>query len=91
MGPYNEQWGSELPKAYINPVDGVDADAALATELCRFLESRVAEFKKLRGGVQFCTAGELNPGGKYFTASGKKLHRTLRDSPPEGVTFNASG
>ncbi|KAI1823603.1 hypothetical protein F4861DRAFT_311204 [Xylaria intraflava] len=63
---------TEVPRAYVVLKPGVPANDATAKEITSWLGSRVAEHKKLRGGVRFIDEIPKN-------ASGKLLRRVLKD------------
>jgi len=63
---------TEVPRAYIVLKPGVAKSDAKAKEIQEWLDSKVAEHKKLRGGVRFIDEIPKN-------ASGKLLRRVLKD------------
>lgn len=63
---------TEVPRAYLVLKPGVARDDAKAQEIVAWLDNRVAEHKKLRGGVRFVNEIPKN-------ASGKLLRRVLKD------------
>lgn len=63
---------TEVPRAYIVLKPGVPKSDAKAAEIQAWLDSKVAEHKKLRGGVRFIDEIPKN-------ASGKLLRRVLKD------------
>lgn len=65
--------GTEVPRAYVMRKGGLsDAKPGDAEEIRRWLDGRVANHKKLRGGVKFVD-------GVPKSASGKLLRRMLKD------------
>lgn len=66
--------GNELPRAYVVPVSGLKKEevSILPKEIASWVESRVANYKRLRGGVVLV---EMIP----KTASGKILRKDLRE------------
>ncbi|KAF2120994.1 hypothetical protein BDV96DRAFT_485364 [Lophiotrema nucula] len=70
VGIHSESLGTEVPRAYVVPKPG--AQRKDASEIIQWLGSRVANHKKLRGGVVFV---EEIP----KTASGKILRRVMRE------------
>ncbi|KAI1118812.1 hypothetical protein F5Y14DRAFT_397775 [Nemania sp. NC0429] len=69
---HDRQRETEVPRAYLVLKPGVPRDDAKAQEIIAWLSSRVAEHKKLRGGVRFIDEIPKN-------ASGKLLRRVLKD------------
>ncbi|KAI1158956.1 hypothetical protein F5B18DRAFT_638978 [Nemania serpens] len=69
---HDRQRETEVPRAYLVLKAGVPRDDAKAQEIIAWLSSRVAEHKKLRGGVRFIDEIPKN-------ASGKLLRRVLKD------------
>jgi 4-coumarate--CoA ligase len=70
IGIYSKSIASEVPRAYIVP--GSEPSDTLAMELVKFVHERVAQHKRLRGGVKFI---EEIP----KSASGKILRRLLKE------------
>jgi acyl-coenzyme A synthetase/AMP-(fatty) acid ligase len=80
VGVYDESQATELPLAFVvkaEKVKGV-ADEELGEEICKWIQSRVANHKRLRGGVRFID--EIPK-----SAAGKILRRNLRDKIKEEV------
>lgn len=69
---HDRQRETEVPRAYLVLKPGVPRDDAKAQEIIAWLSSRVAEHKKLRGGVRFIDEIPKN-------ASGKLLRRVLKE------------
>ena len=63
---------TEVPRAYVVLKAGVARTEAKAAEVVAWLDARVAQHKRLRGGVRFVDEVPKN-------ASGKLLRRVLRD------------
>jgi acyl-CoA synthetase (AMP-forming)/AMP-acid ligase II len=72
MGIYREDIASEVPLAYVVPKQGVQVGPELEKEIVGWLASKVANHKRLRGGVKF--TDEIPK-----SASGKILRRLLKD------------
>ncbi|OAG43121.1 hypothetical protein AYO21_02740 [Fonsecaea monophora] len=78
VGVQSAQLGTEVPRAYIVPAGGAAGDNGSSSDLDRakliiaWLNSRVANHKKLRGGVKFVQQIPK-------TASGKILRRILKE------------
>lgn len=70
IGLYAKEQATELPRAYIVPKPGVEATPKTAKDVMQWLQSRVANHKRLRGGVRF--VDEIPK-----SASGKILRRLL--------------
>ena len=71
IGVYRGEIASEVPLAYVVPSQGAERGPALQREIVEWLAGRVAQHKRLRGGVRFCD--EIPK-----SASGKILRRLLR-------------
>jgi len=71
IGVYDEQQATELPRAYIKVTEGTPQNDATVKELINFVDSTVANHKKLRGGVRFL---DVIP----KSAAGKILRKELR-------------
>lgn len=63
---------SQLPRAYVVRRAGNDGDSLTEDQVKKFTEVKLAQFKRLDGGVKFVTAIPKN-------ASGKILKRVLRE------------
>lgn len=72
LGIYREDIASEVPLAYVVPKKGNTPGPQLEKDIVDWLASKVANHKKLRGGVKFTT--EIPK-----SASGKILRRMLKD------------
>lgn len=68
----NDERAGELPKAYVTLKPGNQPSNENATEIIKFVENRVAPFKRLKGGLEFIDAIPKSP-------SGKILRRILKD------------
>lgn len=71
VGVYNKDQATEVPRAYIVPRPGVEGNKAMADDVIAWLQARVANHKRLRGGVRF--VDEIPK-----SASGKILRRVLK-------------
>lgn len=71
LGIYREDQATEVPLAYIVPDKSAKPGPELEKEIVDWLAQRVANHKKLRGGVKFTT--EIPK-----SASGKILRRMLK-------------
>lgn len=72
IGIYDESQATELPRAYIVPAKGVKADKETEKRIQDWLAAKVANHKRLRGGIRF--VDEIPK-----SASGKILRRLLKD------------
>lgn len=73
LGIYDEHVASEIPRAYILPVKGVERNTETEKEICDWLAERVSSYKRLRGGV--CWVNEIPR-----SPTGKILRRHLKDN-----------
>lgn len=71
IGLYDEDQATEIPRAYVVPADGLGKGEKEATEIAEWLNKKVAQHKKLRGGVRF--VDEIPK-----SVSGKILRRVLK-------------
>ncbi|KAF9025618.1 hypothetical protein CPC16_006614 [Podila verticillata] len=67
---YDASQATEIPRAYVVPRPGIEADDELKKDIMEFVAVRVANHKKLRGGVVFI--GEIPK-----SASGKILRKDI--------------
>lgn len=85
VGVHVEEQGTELPLAYVVLKDPTQAQSNpnLATEIQAWVAERIANHKRLRGGIRFLDVIPKSP-------SGKILRRILRDqAKKEGVVPGA--
>ncbi|KAK0252608.1 hypothetical protein LTS09_012281 [Friedmanniomyces endolithicus] len=66
IGVHSEEQHTELPRAYIVPVEGHKPSEKLGQEIGAWLDERVAYYKKLRGGVRFVDEIPKSPAGKIL-------------------------
>ncbi|MCJ1247023.1 hypothetical protein MMC30_004234 [Trapelia coarctata] len=71
VGIYDEAQATEVPRAYIVPAKGVEAGKKTEDDVVQWLAAKVANHKRLRGGVRF--VDEIPK-----SASGKILRRVLK-------------
>lgn len=71
VGIYNRDQATEVPRAYIVPKPGVEGSPKTADDIIVWLQAKVANHKRLRGGVRF--VDEIPK-----SASGKILRRLLK-------------
>ncbi|KAF2740343.1 4-coumarate-CoA ligase-like protein [Polyplosphaeria fusca] len=72
IGVYDKEQATELPRAYIVPAAGIEANEATTAEITQWLNKQVANHKKLRGGIIF--VDEIPK-----SVSGKILRRVLKE------------
>ncbi len=72
IGIYDEEQATEVPRAYIVPASGVEANKETGDEIINWIRDSVSNHKRLRGGVRFVQ--EIPK-----SASGKILRRMLKD------------
>ncbi|EME39409.1 hypothetical protein DOTSEDRAFT_159697 [Dothistroma septosporum NZE10] len=71
LGVFREDLATEVPLAYVVPKAGIEPGPALEKEIVDWIAKKVANHKKLRGGVKF--TNEIPK-----SASGKILRRMLK-------------
>lgn len=71
IGIYNKDQATEVPRAYIVPKPGVEGSPKTAHDISQWLQARVSNHKRLRGGVRFVDEVPKS-------ASGKILRRLLK-------------
>ena len=71
VGVYNKDQATEVPRAYIVPAPGTEASQATTDDVVSWLQAKVANHKRLRGGVRY--VDEIPK-----SASGKILRRLLK-------------
>ncbi|KAL2045451.1 hypothetical protein ABVK25_012095 [Lepraria finkii] len=76
VGVYNKDQATEVPRAYIVPKPGVEGSPKTAEDIMKWLQAKVADHKRLRGGVRFVDKVPKS-------ASGKILRRLLKTQAQE--------
>jgi len=76
IGVYSKDHASELPRAYVVPRDGLAKTNKTAQDIVKWLDKKVANHKRLRGGVRF--VDEIPK-----SVSGKILRRQLKAKAQE--------
>ncbi|CAD0092001.1 unnamed protein product [Aureobasidium vineae] len=76
IGIYREDLATEVPRAYVVPRKGVEAGKALEDDIVNWIGAKVANHKKLRGGVRFVDQIPKS-------ISGKILRRVLKAQAEE--------
>ncbi|KAH9818582.1 putative 4-coumarate--CoA ligase 1 [Teratosphaeria destructans] len=71
LGVFKEELATEVPVAYVVPAKGVEASPATEKEIVDWIATKVANHKRLRGGVKF--TDEIPK-----SVSGKILRRMLK-------------
>lgn len=71
IGVYSKEQATEEPRAYVVPAPGVEASKETAKDITDWLQAKVANHKRLRGGVRF--VDEIPK-----SVSGKILRRVLK-------------
>ena len=71
IGVLDNEQHTEVPRAYVVPADGKNSEQD-AQEIMKWLEGKVVNYKRLRGGVRFIDEVPKS-------ASGKILRRLLKD------------
>ncbi|KAL5594517.1 hypothetical protein BROUX41_001443 [Berkeleyomyces rouxiae] len=66
IGVMDQSQATEVPRAYLVVRPGTKATDALAAEVSAWLESKVAPYKKLRGGVRWIKEVPKSPSGKIM-------------------------
>jgi acyl-CoA synthetase (AMP-forming)/AMP-acid ligase II len=66
VGAWDAEAHTEVPRGFIVLQPGYQASKELETEICEWLEGRVAHYKRLRGGVRFVSEIPKNPSGKIL-------------------------
>ena len=66
VGVYNKDQATEVPRAYIVPKPGVSGNKETAEEIVTWIQSKVANHKRLRGGVRFVDEIPKSPSGKIL-------------------------
>jgi long-chain acyl-CoA synthetase len=75
FGIPHDDWGEEV-KAVVEPVEGIETDAALEAEILEWAATRLAKYKRPRS-IDFTTEMPRDPNGKLYK-------RKLRDPYWEG-------
>lgn len=73
-GRHVEQIASEVPVAYVVPVDGSETNESLAKDIVEWFNRQVSAHKQLRGGIVWVDQVPKS-------AAGKILRRQLKDIP----------
>lgn len=66
IGIYNKDQATEVPRAYIIPAPGVEGSPKNAQVIMQWLQAKVANHKRLRGGVRFVDEIPKSPSGKIL-------------------------
>ncbi len=76
IGVYDESQATEIPRAYVVLQPGIPANKDTELEIIQWLQPKVSNPKRLRGGVRFTDVIPKN-------ASGKILRRILKAEAEE--------
>ncbi len=76
MIPVEDEEAGEIPRAYVVKQDNCNASFN-ETHIIDFIQSRVAPFKRLRGGVRFTDVIPKSPSGKLLRRVQKDIDREL--------------
>lgn len=71
VGLYDKAQATEVPRAYVVPAPGVEGSKEVAADITAWLAAKVANHKRLRGGIRFID--EIPK-----SATGKILRRVLK-------------
>ncbi|KAL9076836.1 MAG: hypothetical protein Q9161_000821 [Pseudevernia consocians] len=66
IGIYNKDQATEVPRAYIVPKPGVEGSPKTANDIVQWLQAKVANHKRLRGGVRFVDEVPKSVSGKIL-------------------------
>jgi 4-coumarate--CoA ligase len=79
VGVRDDERATEVPRAYVVTVTGVEQSEVTSLEILRWMRTKIADHKQLRGGVRYIQAIPK-------TASGKILRSALREQAnKEGI------
>jgi len=81
IGIYDKNQASEIPRAYVVPRDGLGKTEEDAKEIIDWLGSKVANHKKLRGGVRFVDEIPKSVSGKIL----RRLLKVKAQEEEEGI------
>lgn len=79
---YDASQATEIPRAYVVPRPGVEASEELKKDIMEFVEVRVANHKKLRGGVVFISEIPKSASGKILRKDIVKFDRRDENERP---------
>ena len=66
LGIYNKDQATEEPRAYVVPAPGVEGSKKTEEDIIAWLAAKVANHKRLRGGVKFVDEIPKSPSGKIL-------------------------
>lgn len=66
LGIYNKDQATEEPRAYVVPAPGVEGSEKTEKDIIAWLAAKVANHKRLRGGVRFVDEIPKSPSGKIL-------------------------
>jgi len=82
IGIYDEEQATEVPRAYVVPKEGIVGGKATEEKIVKWLAGKVANHKRLRGGVKF--VDEIPK-----SVSGKILRRVLKEQAKKDESLKA--
>lgn len=86
IGIWSNAQATELPRAYIVPKGGLaalpaDQHAAFGTEIASWVKAKVAQHKRLRGGVLLMEAIPKSPSGKILRKDLRAMAKKEEEDP----------
>ncbi|KAL8693524.1 MAG: hypothetical protein Q9218_001649 [Villophora microphyllina] len=66
LGVYDKSQATEIPRAFVVPAPGVEGDRRTEQDIIEWLAAKVANHKRLRGGVKFVDEIPKSPSGKIL-------------------------
>lgn len=66
IGIYNKDQATEVPRAYVVPKPGIEGSPKTADDIMQWLQAKVANHKRLRGGVRFVDEVPKSSSGKIL-------------------------
>jgi acyl-CoA synthetase (AMP-forming)/AMP-acid ligase II len=85
IGIYSEEHGSEVPRAYVvrsaKSKSSGSSDSEEAANIVRWMHSKVAQHKRLRGGVRFVDAIPKSVSGKILRRVLKEQAKKEQETP----------
>jgi 4-coumarate--CoA ligase len=87
IGIYSKSIASEVPRAYVVPAQ--EPSDELKQELIKFVYDRVAQHKRLRGGIEFIEEVPKSASGKIFRRVLKEEAKKDTSDPMEASQIKA--
>ncbi|KAL8953867.1 MAG: hypothetical protein Q9222_000313 [Ikaeria aurantiellina] len=82
VGIYERDQATEVPRAYVVPAPGVEGGRGTEEEIKSWLAGKVANHKRLRGGVRFVDEIPKSPSGKILR---RRLRIRAQEEEEKGV------